>query len=119
MTHNEYNEILRKLRLQKQVEEQRILENLKQRYDLMLTPSTYARIATLNTEGIKKGDIITDGNMTLKVERISLHHCETEEDKSYLEFRGPSYTKKIQPCKNGEWGFIQQRYGTIPTIIKK
>lgn len=85
----------------------------------MLTPFTAARIATLNTEGIKIGDIITNGNKTLKVERISLSHCEMKEDKSFLEFRGPSYTKKIQPCKNGELDFIQQRYGTIPTIIKK
>lgn len=118
MTHNEYNEITRKLWLQKKAEEESFMKDLKQRYDSMLTPFTDARIATLNTEGIKIGDIITDGNMTLKVERISLYHRETKEDKSFLEFRGPRYTQKIQPCKNGEWGFIQQRNGTIPTIIK-
>lgn len=118
MTHDEYNEIIKKLRLQKQAEEQRILEDLKRRYDSMLAPFTDARIATLNTEEIKIGDIITNGLRILKVDSIKLHHCETNEDASFLEFLGPAYTRKMQLRKDGEWAFIQQRYGSIPTIIK-
>lgn len=118
MDREEYEIKRREIEKAKLAEIRRFENEIKKKYEAMLVPYKEERIKTLNTRNIEVGDIITDGEVILKVGYIGYVHA-TIDRECYIDFTGEPLTKKFAPCKKALRSFIQQRYGRVPTIIKK